>query len=571
MTQETLLEELQSLEGIIRQDRETGKLSMVSYVTKYTNRVFGAPFQYLDSVDKRFDKVNPNVGNEYLRNILLNTPVLRIRPGMPKYTGGDSDGGLGEMIKNIYFGNNTGELSAVEGLLSLLAKSTIFGAGKKLQRRMFGFRETYHDYMQYVNYMCRSCATYLYLTDGKRFPSGAFPSRGSSKEPPVMKTFDKFDWQNYRMMDNSVTKSPTEYLGSLLGHSVDPILRPILSFSNDSPEETVAKWLDSRMGMSPSDVLDSYDLLEQLDFIEDDKFSGIVGQIGNKVTTVDFMVNPDQTQETITNTTGKSMVEQGIDALQGSIGSEIGWITNSHADVGVIGGMMEFLGNGIENVTAKVAELGENVTGGFVGGLFTGAVSAIRGQKMIYPEIYKSSNSEMNKQFDIVLTTPYGDIYNYYMHILVPLMHLIALAAPRMVTSNTVASPFIVQGWIPGSYTCQLGIISQMTITKNPNSNRVSVNGFPLEVKVTFTIKELYNALSISPSNDPSSFMFNETLNDYLANLSGLIPSADTYTLYKEASFNAMQDYVIGGGVIDDMASFAGEYVEDFGNPFANR
>ena len=136
------------------------------------------------------------------------------------------------------------------------------------------------------------------------------------------------------------------------------------------------------------------------------------------------------------------MVEQGIDALRESIGSEIGLITNSHVDTGIIGGMMKFLGSGLETATTAVAGMAEGLTGGFVGGLFSGAVASVKGQKMIYPEIYKSSDSKMNTNFEIMLSSPYGDVYNYYMNIIVPLMHLIALAAPRMITANTVSSPY---------------------------------------------------------------------------------------------------------------------------------
>ena len=58
-TSSMLYEELKLLEGIIGQDPETGSLSGSSYIKDYTNRVFGAPFQLLDSVDKRFSSVNP--------------------------------------------------------------------------------------------------------------------------------------------------------------------------------------------------------------------------------------------------------------------------------------------------------------------------------------------------------------------------------------------------------------------------------------------------------------------------------------------------------------------------------
>ena len=82
-----------------------------------------------------------------------------------------------------------------------------------------------------------------------------------------------------------------------------------------------------------------------------------------------------------------------------------------------------------------------------------------------------------------------------------------------------------------------------MTIHKNPTTKDVSINGFPLTVKVTFQIKELYNALSISPAHDPASFLFNETLNDYLANLAGLRPSIDMYSEQRKAQFENMKEY----------------------------
>ena len=145
------------------------------------------------------------------------------------------------------------------------------------------------------------------------------------------------------------------------------------------------------------------------------------------------------------------------------------------------------------------------------------------------------------------------------MNIVVPLMHLIALAAPRMVTSNTVSSPFLVQTYIPGMATCQLGIISNMSIVKNPDYKSVTVNGFPSTIKVTFQVKELYNAMSISPANDPASFMFNETLNDYMANMAGLIPSIDTFAKQRAAAFQNLEQYFESG----EFASGLGDYLTD--------
>jgi hypothetical protein len=255
------------------------------------------------------------------------------------------------------------------------------------------------------------------------------------------------------------------------------------------------------------------------------------------------MVEPVSFTENLTNTTDQSFIEGAMDGLSAGVGSEIAFITGSKADTGIIGGLTSFLGSGMESASMNLGKLVEPVTGGFMSNLFSGAVQSLKGQKMIYPDIYKASNSGMDYDYSITLTTPYGDVYNYYMNIIVPLMHLIALVSPRMVTSNTVTSPFLIQSYIPGMCTCQMGIVSNMTIHKNPNLKNVSVQGFPLTVKVNFQIKELYNAMAISPANDPASFMFNETLNDYMSNIAGLIPSIDTFARQRNAMFENLNEY----------------------------
>ena len=224
----------------------------------------------------------------------------------------------------------------------------------------------------------------------------------------------------------------------------------------------------------------------------------------------------------------------------------------------------------MSSVAEFLTGLVEPVAGGFTTNLIHGALQSIKGQKMIYPKIFQKSESSMNYQFTIRLVSPYGDTYNYYMNIIVPLMHLIALAGPRMVTANTVSSPFLVQAFIPGMCTCQMGIISQLEITKNKSLHAVNVNGFPLEVEINLTIEELYNALSISPGNDPASFLFNETLNDYMANLAGLQPSVDTYTQQREVMLAGLGNFFTSGEMINDFADSLLTGLENFINPMTD-
>ena len=162
-----LARELMALEGIRNQHPETGAGidSGTSYLDQYTNRIFGSPFQLMDSVDKGFDSINKHVGNEFLRNFTLNSPILHIKPGVPKYTGGKDENDVIDTIINVYISSQLGTMPLVDSLLEQISKHTIFAKGSKLQKRMFGFRETYYTYMSYVNYMCRSMAVFLNLTN----------------------------------------------------------------------------------------------------------------------------------------------------------------------------------------------------------------------------------------------------------------------------------------------------------------------------------------------------------------------------------------------------------------------
>lgn len=294
----------------------------------------------------------------------------------------------------------------------------------------------------------------------------------------------------------------------------------------------------------------------------------VADAMARKVSCVEFMVEPVSFSENITNTTSPSAIESAIDAVGGSIGSEVAFFTNSNVAPDMIQNVMNFLGDTTQNAAMSLQNMMSGVTGGYITGLFSGALQSIKGQKMIYPEIYKSTDTHMDYTFDMTLTTPYGDVYNYYMNIVVPLLHLIALAAPRMVTSNSITSPFLVQAYIPGMCTCNLGIISNMDITKNPTGKHVSVNGFPLTVKVRFTVKELYNSLAISPANNPVSFLYNETLNDYMANMAGLIPSINTYTEQRNSMFDSLDRYLKGDSLLNDAVSRFDENIENFINPY---
>ena len=602
-----LREELIALEGIHQQNPETGANIRntngegSTYISKYTNRIFGAPYQLLDSADKRFSSINKYLGNEYLRHFILNGPILHIKPGMPQYTGSRKSNNIADLIGKVFLDTGHG-MDAVQSLLSNLASNTIFSSGAKLQKRMYGFRETYYQYNQHVNYMCRSMAAFLGLNDSsyygfsatkynpsgkaankKLYPCGTFNTQGKFVK------FQDFKWENYRMLQGSKVMSPSEYLsklnnGTIWGAAAANLLSGRFGFLRtlkDMSAVTIAKTLCA--AKYDAEDKESQDLLNQLKGEGSssstsngtEELEGISGevQLADKICSVQFMVEPISYDETFTNTTGDSAIASTINEIGNAVGNEVAFISGSKVDAGIIGTMMGFLGDTVTNAAESISGIVEPVAGGFASNLFSGAIKGLKGEKMIYPKIYNNSEYANSYQFTVNLSTPYGDVYNYYMNIVVPLCHLLCLAAPRMVTSNATKSPYLVQLYMPGMITCQLGMITNMQITKNPNANRVSVNGFPLDVKVTFSVEELYHSFAISPANDPASFLYNETLNNYMANLAGLMPSVGTYVNQRQSAFDALAHYFDpnDGSIpdaVEDLMNDAIMDIEDLVNPY---
>ena len=520
---EILSQEISQNIGIGRsQNVETGMIGKGDTdLSNYSTRLFGSPFQLLDSVDTRFPEVNSEVGSEYLRNFLANSPILYIKPGMPKYTGGEESTML-TALKEIEAGSRSRSGGGVGAAVatSIFKNLTSASNGAKLQKRMFGFRETYLEYMQFVDYMCRSVAILMgipQMAAAGIIPGGTFVASGSGGAS--FQPFESIRWKDYRM-SNRYVRTSIEQLKAIGGGLMNSAANALKSIFNKGSETQGA-----------------------LDVMRD------------KIANVQFMVTPVSFTEDLSNETGQSMIESMINGMSEGIGSEIAFITNSNVDAGMANDLIKFLGDVTGSVGNSLTQIAGPVTGGFAQNLFSGALKSLQGQKMIYPEIYKNSSASMDYNFTVTLSSPYGDPYNYYMNIVVPLMHLIALVAPRMLTSNTIASPFLVQAYIPGMCTCELGIIKNMSIVKNPKTNHVSIHGFPLTVEVNFTLHPLYRNISISPAHDPASFMYNETLNDYLANIAGLVPSIDTYMEQVGSMMQNAATYFKDGSMLEEFGS----------------
>ena len=578
----------------------------IEIIQGYRNKLFGAPFQFLDSVDARFSSTNEFVGYEFLRNFLLHSSILHIYPGVTKYTGGDdsrfqsivnitrafsqdmarknASATTNAEISEKYTGlaSTMGEivqtfkqLEATKGvaekeILKLFLRS-------KLQRRLFGISFQYEVYLRYVKLMAHGVALLLkivgnnsYMDD--EYPNGTFVNNNADgetrtdndpKNPRTFKfqTFDKINWGNYRMVEDPTTvvneisgtlKKAMGQVGNMMNSvknitssgwnlfmdavtmvgALSPIgwIHSYAQANNEPPnsnkgagEKALDNYWGTLSGIVDMGAQDLSKLGNSLAVLFQ-QYNELVYDIAARVQSIEFMVEPVGSTETYNNSVGPSRLKSLTDGVN-SYGAEISFITNSGAATGLTSALMNTAKGFTSELANGLGSIAAPFTGNFLSNLFSGAIGAITGNRFIYPDIYQSSESKCDYQFTVNLSSPYGDIYNYYMNIVVPLCHLQALVLPRLKTSNSINSPFMVRAFIPGLMTCEMGIIDNMSIQKNPSTNRVSVNNFPLDVKVTFGIHELYHALAMSPTDDGLSYINNETLKDYLCNMAGIYPT----------------------------------------------
>lgn len=427
-------------------------------------RLFGLPYQFHESVDPRLSNVNQTVGKNYTEKIMLETPVLTVIPGIPKYLP-DKSRGAKKSTTYALFNVADGGFAEARSKLASLGRTD-----KEL--RLFDFEKAYTEYMGYVNVLCRAGATYLSINDQI--------STGS-----VTSDFQSFNWSNYKW-NNRGKMSTASKLREWAGN-----------FFNGSEH----KMTFDNKGTSSGDLFTTWSNYDYVQFAIDPESSSASDDFGNATSESQL----------------KSLFENGSGMMK-----EIAWMANA-TDAG--GKLNNFADESMGALNEFVANtLNGSGTSGSVFGALSRIINiggnVLKGENIIIPNIYQSSEYSKSYNVNIKLKTPYGDKLSYYLDIFVPLMHLLALVMPKQTSGASYKSPFIVKAYVEGSWSVNLGMVTALSITRSPESR--SVEGLPNEVEVSMTISDLYTDLTMTPANNVTKFATNSSLVEFLATNCGM-------------------------------------------------
>jgi len=480
-------------------------------------RLFGLPYQFIETVDPRIPTVSSVIGTNFVKRIITDAPTVIFIPGKAKFLPNATNK---NSTAHMLLENANGNISFIANATDNNATNNVASKFDKL--RFYDFEEDYVEYMKCVNIMCRTVATFLEIHE--------YIDVGGKKE-----TFQTYDWKNYRWN--------RETYKSAAG--------AVAKYAWNSTIGTITQYIPNVVNGLRSGSLVNFDF--------DKNDSGTAGITATN-NFVQFYVDPTSgASQSMSNTTGPSSIKGTMDGLSQTV-REFQWLTNTaggEAFQNAMGnvdqlttGMLDALIN--EDTDDKIASSVNRILG--VGS------QIIHGANVILPDIYQSSEYGIDYTVDIHLKSPYGNKYSVFMDVIAPMLHILGLVLPRQSTSNTYGSPFLIKAYFPGVFNCNLGIVESVQITKPVSEDAWSVDGLPMEVDVQIRIKDLYSDLQMSPSTDKELFANNTSLIDYLATVSGL--DLISPQLEKKLAMN-LNNFTAGVKDIDNnFKSYIGDKIE---------
>lgn len=444
-----------------------------------TMNLFGMPHQFIPEVDPRVQSISTLVGQKFSENIILEAPVATIIPGKPKYLPNESVNNRISISQALFDGAGQN----FDALNQLNADNALD------EMRLYDFEPDYAEYIKYVNILCRAGAAFLDITDTIQIGSKEY-------------SFEKFNWDYYKW-SNVPTISRESY------------------FQND---KTAIKNLNGSTGSSTSTIFD---------MTTDDIQQANIESLTTSFQYVQFYVDPDSLTpgDSMSNMSSESQMKGLFDSGQ-SVMKDIAFMANSGGYDPA--GFQQFADDSISAFSAGIQQiLGNNNSiigsaGGAMARIFNLAGDVVKGNNVVIPNIYNSSDYSRSMQLTVHLRSPYGTKLGYYMNIYVPMMHLLALTLPKQASANTYGSPFLIKAFVEGMWTCNLGLVRSISINKNPES--LSADGLPMEVDITLDIEDLYSDLSMTPANSPFRFIHNTSLVEFLATNCGMSLTKPNFT-----------------------------------------
>lgn len=219
---------------------------------------------------------------------------------------------------------------------------------------------------------------------------------------------------------------------------------------------------------------------------------------------------------------------------ESSIGSTINSVSDKAREIEFLMGSVG-AGKMFDDLKGTVADVGSAIMGvtskfgigeGIAAKLTNGVMTVVNGGKIIFPEIWSGSDFSRSYSISMKLRTPDPDPYSILMNLYLPYIMIFCLGLPRQIGSdaNGYRSPFLIRATYKSIFNCELGIISNISVTKGGEDKWNGI-GMPTTMDISFDIKDLYSTMFISKSI--KGIMNNVAQLDYVSLMAGIDMNKD--------------------------------------------
>ena len=457
--------------------------SKQNQLSRLTMNLFGIPYQFPAAVDPRVSDISSTIGKKFTENIMLEAPVCTIIPGEPTYLPGKSTSKKITSASALIEASS-GNFSALNQYLS---------DNKASNMRLYDFKNNYTEYMKYVNVLCRTGAVFLDLKNTITV--------GSTKY-----SFQRYDWKNYRW-NTTANQSLTKRVTTVVSNIKKKVGNKTVTTKKKTTKTTYVSE-DTKNSSSKKFTMSTGTGKE-----------GSLSQVLTNYNYVQFYIDADVTpSESLSNSTSESSLKSIMDSGSSMMKEVAFWANSGGVDTKTLETFTSETQAALQSGVSSL--LGSNTLTGVVSRVINLGGDVLKGNNLIIPDVYQSSSYSKSYSITVHLKSPYGTKLGYYLDIYVPMMHLLALAMPRQESANSFSSPFLIKAYVEGVFSCNLGMVTSISINKVAES--MSVDGLPTEVDVTLDIADLYSDLTMTPSSAPRNFVNNSSLIEYLATSCGM-------------------------------------------------
>lgn len=440
---------------------------------EYTSRFYGSPFRFLDNTDPPIElggsagEASFREGRTYAKNISLEAPLVHFIPGVPSYLKDMSKADM--TVFKEYVTSNTNRNDEVS--------QSVLDRIMSVEGRYFSFVPSYGEYTRYLNMLCRAAATYSGIGD-KNVPGTTIK----------YKHYDYSAWQ-----DGAISSDAPNIFG----------------YTPDTQEQVATTKLE--------DLISSIgDLGEKLT----DALKNVTKDIFGGSRSVKMYVDASMSfNESLSNDTGKSQISGLFDQGE-SLAKELHMWMGGGSTSKVVGDATAVLANSVNALADTVLKMiGMGSTQ--LSNLTDYATYIISGSNVIFPDLWTDSSYSKSYSISTTLISPYGDDESRFLYLIMPLMAILAMGMPRQTSANSFTSPMFVRVVSKGQYSCEMGIISDISIEKG-GDGALSASGLPMSIKVNIGLKDLYSTISMPNTSQPGLFFNNNALIEFLAATCGV-------------------------------------------------